>query len=140
MSESQALGPISPAERLARFITREGWVRVDGTIRQDAFIPPRDLNLSVTRHINLSERQIWMLGQRVANALPSASNPKLLGRADLAAIQLARLQLRGEPAPLGDNPNHAHITGWPTEKPKQKTLAQQLAAEARYVARPEEIA
>ena len=56
MSAARPLGPVTADELLARFITDKDWFRADLTIRQDAFIPPKDLQLSVTRHLNLSEQ------------------------------------------------------------------------------------
>jgi hypothetical protein len=39
-------------------------------------------------------------------------------------------------APVEGNPNHANVTGWPTEKPMQKIIAQKLAAAAGKAHRP----
>jgi hypothetical protein len=127
-----SLPPISSGELLARFITVDKWVRADRTVRQDAFIPPRDLQLSVTRHVNLAEAELWNIGQRVADQVAKIPKAPLYGRADLRVAQVAAQNLNTDPAPLADNPNHAHITGWPTEKPAQKLIAQELAAAAVF--------
>ncbi len=125
MSETR-LPPVAAEEFLARFITVEHWVRSDQTVKQDAFIPPKDLQLSVTRHINLSEEALWNIGHKVADQVART----LHGRADLRVRYDSGLKLRTEADPLPDNPNHAHITGWPIEKPAQKSIAQELAAKA----------
>jgi hypothetical protein len=52
---------IDEAELLMRFVLRRQWIRRNGTVKQDAFIPPSDLELSVTRHIGLSDDDICLL-------------------------------------------------------------------------------
>jgi len=133
-----AFGPlpqVAADELLARFVAVEKWIRADNTIRQDAFIPPRDLNLSVTRHRLLSEEQLWEIGQTVANAVSQKQPARLFGRADVSVAAVAKTALRAEAVPVAANPNHAHIIGWPQDKPKQKFIAQQLAAAATFVAK-----
>lgn len=126
---------VSSDECLCRFITVPKWVRADKTIRSDAFFPPGDLNLSVTRRRELTEEQLWRLGQRVAMQVTGNSRATFPGRADLFAAEVIAVNLNVEAAPRPDNPNHAHISGWP-EKPARKSVAQQLAAVARFVEVP----
>jgi hypothetical protein len=134
MSVPEGTAPVSADETLARFVTIDRWIRADQTIRQDAFIPPKkDLNLSVTRHLHLSQTQLWRIGQTVADARGPG---RLFGRADLTVLVAEKASLRVEPAPLPANPQHAHINGWPLDKPAQKNVAQQLAAASRFVSRP----
>ena len=133
MSTTGQLPPVSTDEPLARFVTVGSWVRADKTVRQDAFIPPKDLNLSVTRHIRLSQEQLWIIGQAVANA---RRHTTLFGSADLLVFAVTKSGLRVEPAPIPGNPQHAHITGWPLDKPAQKNIAQELAAASTFVPLP----
>ena len=126
---------VAANELLARFITVKRWLRSDRTVRQDAFIPPKDLQLSVTRHMKLSAQELWAVGQRVVDQLTGRSSALLCGRADLHVHQVSSRELNTEAAPLVDNPNHAHITGWPAEKPAQKILAQELAAASVFHSR-----
>ena len=100
-------------------------------MRPDAFMPPKDLNLSVTRHLDLSEPGIWEIGQAVA----AARDLDLFGRADVVVRSVASIGLSAELAPIPENQNHAHVTGWPSDKPLQKTLALQLAAMSTYVSK-----
>jgi hypothetical protein len=58
---------------------------------------------------------------------------ELLGRADIAVHSVRAVGLSAESAPLPRNPNHAHVIGWPPDKPSQKSLAHQLAALSNYV-------
>ena len=57
---------ISDDELLARYITSLKWYRKsDQTVKPDAFVPPEDpLELSTTRHLNLSEDRICDIGQK----------------------------------------------------------------------------
>ncbi len=122
---------IEDDELLARFVMVREWIRADGTVRPDAFIPPKDLNLSTTRHGTLQPSSLWEIGQSVARQFVR----DLIGRADVIARNVKIVGLHPEPAPLPENPNHAHVAGWPTDKPSQKILAQQLAASSAYVIR-----
>lgn len=124
---------VSDHELLARFIMFSDWIRADGSLRQDAYIPPpKDLQLSVTRHVGLSEDGIWQRGQDVA----TERGKPLLGRADISAKAIRDTEgktLDVIPFPLERNPQHAHVIGWPADKPRQKYLAQRLAAGATYL-------
>lgn len=60
--------PVDPSERLTRFLLSKRQIRQDGTIRPEAFIPKPYLELSVTRHRDASETEIWEIGNAVANA------------------------------------------------------------------------
>lgn len=123
---------VADEECLARFILFSQWIRSsDQTVRPDAFIPYPYPDLSVTRHINLSEEALWKIGQDVADTRPA----KLYGRADIYASTAQQQHLRVDSAPVPNNPNHANITGWPTDKPAQKMIALQLAADSAYRAK-----
>jgi hypothetical protein len=127
---------IDNSELLARFVTSSGWIRGDQTVKQDAFIPPPDAELSVTRHIGLSESQIWGIGQGVVAAIQGRT---LHGRADVTAVDVRMTKLQVVPDGEETNPNHAVIVGWPSDKPGQKILAQQLAARAKFKRKPEQL-
>jgi hypothetical protein len=133
MTKSGQAGHVSNDELLARFITDRSRIRSDGTVKQDAFMPPPDLQLSVTRQINLTDDQLWRIGKRVVQIISEKRSALLYGRAEILAGYVSELNLHVEPAPLEDNPNHAHLVGWPVDKPSQKILAVQLAASARVV-------
>ncbi len=131
MTERSEPDRVTDDERLARFIVTNRWIRSDQTIRPDAFIPHPYPDLSVTRHKNLSEQELWRVGKGVADAAAKA----LHGRADVRASAVRRYTLEVEPDPVRGNPNHASIVGWPGEKPAQKIIAQQIAAECKFVRR-----
>ena len=123
---------IKNSEILARFLVYKRWIRVDNTIRPDAFMPPSDLKLSVTRHIGLSDSNIWQIGNEVAKrrSLP------LLGRADFQVTVVKKQKLSAVAEPLTENPNHANITGWPDEKSSQKIKAMEIAKETNFIPSP----
>jgi hypothetical protein len=132
MIGGSAPSAVADEEGLARFILYSNWIRnSDKTVRPDAFIPYPYPDLSVTRHINLSEEALWNVGQHVADA----RSGKLYGRADIYASTARRQRLRIDPAPVPNNPNHANIDGWPADKPAQKIIALQLAADSAYRAK-----
>lgn len=124
---------IDDQEKLARFVLFSKWIRSsDGTVRPDAFIPYPVPDLSVTQHSGLSEDALWGIGQTVADPRPAT----LYGRADINAGVVRKQKLNVDAAPVEGNANHVNISGWPADKPRQKSIAQQLAAAATYVPKP----
>lgn len=121
--------PVADDEWLARFVYSKSHVRSsDGTVKPDAFIPsPKNLELSVIRHLNLSEKELWNIGYEIGSSRPAT----LYGRADLQAHTARNLMLNVLPANSPPK-NHAVITGWPSGKASQKILALQLASRSRY--------
>lgn len=125
---------VATDELLARYITSSRWFRKqDQTVKQDAFIPPENpLELSVTRHINFTEDDIWRIGKGIAEVM--ARN--LHGRADVKTDCVIGQRLNVIPQPVPDNPNHANIVNWPVEKNERKMRALELAKAARFVPSP----
>jgi len=117
-------------ELLARFIYQSSHIRAsDGTAKPNAFMPPANLRFSVTRHLHATEAEIWSVGIAVGQQ----RNATLYGRADVLASKCSGHQLVVRPDPILGNPNHANVIGWPTNKPAQKIIAQELAAAASLV-------
>lgn len=132
MTEKGTGKPVTADEQLARFILQRSHLRQDGTVKQDAFIPHPWPDLSVTRHFQLTEKELWSIGENVARQTAKT----LYGRADVRASDFHRHRLRIIAARVEGNPNHANVTGWPTEKPAQKIIAQQIAAAAGKAHQP----
>ena len=128
--------PVNPDEYLARFVIFSKWIRnSDKTVKPDAFIPHPYEELSVTRHFspnNLSEEEIWAIGQDVANS----RNATLYGRADILTMTVRQRSLDVIPKQVKGNPNHANVINWPNDKPLQKIIALKLAAESQYFQKP----
>jgi hypothetical protein len=133
---------VAPNEPLARYIVYSKWIRnSDHTIKPNAFIPP-DTDLSVTRHLQLTEESLWKIGSTIASGM----HPKrsLYGRADVEAHSVFAQNLKVLPDPVepdnrdhpNHNPNHANITNWPLEKDVKKMCALEIAKAASFVENP----
>ena len=126
---------VADDELLARFIRYERFIKADGTVRLDAFMPDsRDVQpgLSVTRHLDLSEEELWRNGRQVV----SQSASKLVGRADFKALVARRLRLDLVSVPEPENAYHAEVRGWPPDKHERKDLAEDIAESARFKRNP----
>lgn len=133
MSDGDKVPPITSDEWLARFIHYQRYIRQDRTVRADAFIPHPYPDLSVTRHLQLSDAELWRIGDDIARQI----NRSLYGRADAQVFVFQRQGLQVAPEPVfPQNPNHANVSGWPAEKSAQKIIAQQVAAAASKVLPP----
>ncbi len=126
--------PVTDDEKLARFVLQRSQIRRrDQTIKPEAFIPHPHTDLSVTRHLNATEFEIWSVGRGVAQT----QGRKLYGRADIRAAGCRAQNLSIRADPIAGNPNHANIHGWPTAKQDQKAIALKLAAVAkRFIPNP----
>jgi hypothetical protein len=122
---------VSGNEALARYILSSSHVRrTDKSVKPDAFMPPLDLELSVTRHLEASEAELWNIGESVA----LATTRTLYGRADVETDVCLKQKLVVQAAPIiPQNPNHAHIVGWPSNKPACKIVAQEIALNAKFI-------
>lgn len=123
---------VQQEEMLARYILRKEFVRRDGTLKPDPFIPFRHTALSVTRHIGLSDAEIWALGEEVARG----QEKTLFGRGDACAKAYFGMSLRVESDPIKGNPNHANVVNWPADKPSQKAIALEIVKSVRYCPKP----
>ena len=123
---------IGDEEHLARYIFFKAHVRPNLTVKPDALIPHPYPDLSVTRHLGLTDDGVWAAGRIVEQ---QRQRP-LIGRADTQASEYRAQKLVLQANPVADNPHHAIIVGWPADKPAQKSLAQQIAAQTRYTPAP----
>jgi hypothetical protein len=96
-------------------------------------MPHPHVELSVTRHREATEEELWGEGQRIA----AIRNRTLYGRADVCASAYTAEGLWAVPDPIiPENPNHTNVTNWPTDKPSQKYKAIQIANKAQYLPFP----
>lgn len=121
--------PVAASELLARFILQGSHLRPDRTVKPNAFIPYPYPDLSVTRHLRLTETDLWEVGKCVARQ----TGKILHGRADVRTMAFQEQGLYVAVAPLPDNQNHANVVGWPLDKPAQKIIALEIAAVAGKV-------
>jgi len=124
---------VTPKETLTRYVISKSHYRKDSqTVKPDAFIPHPHSELSVTRLIQLSDEDIWSIGNDVATARVPAKT--LHGRSDVQALNFLEQELQVRASPLPNNCNHADVTNWPmNDKPAQKLLAQVIARAASFV-------
>lgn len=122
--------PIQPEENLSRYIVDKNYYRADGTVRHNAFMPAKaDSKVSIYRSQDLTEREIWEIGQ---NFVANVQNKSLSGRADILARNILAEQLQLEEDTVV-HPRHGNITGWPTEREKGRQIAINLAGKANLV-------
>ena len=82
MLDPEIVPEVHDSEMLARYATQSShFRRIDWTAKQDLFFPHPHIELSVTRHTNATEDEIWQIGRSVAKL----QNKTLYGRADVKA-------------------------------------------------------
>ena len=133
MIDRAAVPDVADDEALARFVLQsKHFRRSNMTVKPDAFVPHPDVKLSVSRHLHATEDELWSIGQSVAREIGKT----LYGRADILASDCKRQNLAVRAAPVEENPNHADVSGWPSDYDMQKAIALEIAATATYVNRP----
>jgi len=129
--------PIDHQEITARFLVSRSHVNKQAmTVKADAFVPPNTNKLSVTRLIEITDDEIWGIGQSVADThKPSRT---LRGRADVLASAFIYHNLEVIPQAVEGNPNHANVIGWPSTADEfgQMMIAKEIAAAAIFVEPP----
>ena len=128
-----------PAQRLNRFLLQSNWFSVaQNRVTARAFMPPPDRQLSTFLTSGVSESEIWSLGKTVLSEHPRP-DASLYGRGDLTIAALTELKLKA----FRDDMPHRHtcVVGWPdpTDKDREKILAQELARAAELVLLPRSI-
>jgi hypothetical protein len=126
--------PVEPNELLSRFILFSRHVRADKTVRPDAFVPHPLPELSLTRHRDATDDELWREGERVEAAIREAT---LYGRAEVVATAFLDQQLSIEAKPIPANPNHVDVTNWPAEKSAQKMKALEIAKVSSFQSKPD---
>lgn len=132
MIDPNHVPPVAGDELLARYITQAKQFRAsDQTVRPDLFIPFRLTELSVTRHREATDDELWQAGRHVA----ALRQQTLYGRSDVRASDCTIGPLSVVPDPILPpeepcNPNHANIVGFPVAKEDQKALDIQIVYRA----------
>ena len=127
MIDPENVPPVDDTETLARFVVYSNEFRKsDKSIKPKAFMPYSRVELSVNRHRESSEAELWSVGEQVA----SERQRSLYGRSDIAATSCRIAPLDVEARPLPANPNHADVIGYPPKKEDQQSLALMLVASA----------
>jgi hypothetical protein len=126
-----------PAQRLSRFLLQSNWFnRAQNCVTARAFMPPPDRQLSTFLTTEVAESEVWQIGKSVLvdHPRPDAS---LYGRGYLTIGALRELKLK---ALRDDMPErHTCVLGWPdpTDKDREKMLAQELARASVLILLPQ---
>ncbi len=113
----------APANTLARYIVQSNhFASTTKRVKHYAFMPPRDLRLSVFLVGGLLAEDIWSMGY---GYVAQPQEKTLYAWAELPTSAPAQVGLTLDPD--DDPPGHANITGWPNEKHTQMSHAQELA-------------
>lgn len=136
MPEESILQPASavgPNESLARYLTSQRHYNLQTrSVRPSAFEPPSDLRLSVFRIDGLSIEQVWENGLvNVIGAMTQTRTLYGMGKIKASAVRDVHLDIDADDIP----PRHACLIGWPEEKYRRMSIAQELAASARLILR-----
>jgi hypothetical protein len=133
MIDPENVPPVADSELLARYVTHHSQFRSsDHRAKPTLFMPYPHQKLSVTRHQSATEEEILKFGTNVA----TARNMTFYGRFDIKASDCIIHSLHVTQKPLANNSNHADIEGWPSEKEKQKAIAQLIVAVAGELISP----
>ena len=118
---------VTPDEILSRYILNKRVIKANNDIRHNLFMPYKEDNsTSVFRVVNLSETDIWNIGN-VNVAEPQ--DKQLIARAD---IEVSNIEPIGDLIVKSAEPpeRHAIITNWPNQREDQIELAKELALSA----------
>jgi hypothetical protein len=124
MIDPSNVPPVEDTEILSRYVLQSRHYRDDKTPRPELFMPHPHQDLSVTRHRDATEDELWEVGNNVAQQIGKT----FYGRFDIQTKDCQIETLKVEAKPVKGNPNHADITGWSSSKPEQKALALKIAA------------
>ncbi|MFH0926839.1 MAG: hypothetical protein V1872_14615 [bacterium] len=113
-------------EQLSRYILSESqFSKTKSRVKYSAFMPASDGKTSVFRIYNLTENEIWEIGE---NEVAQKRDKALLARADIKASHILKTGL--SIIPDDSPPRHANIDNWPSEKERQRLIALELAEES----------
>ena len=127
MIDANNVPAVEDDELLERFIVNSNEFHADDTVAPRLYMPYARVVLSVNRHRDASLDETWAIARQVA----ATRQKTLYGRSDIQAggCKINPLSVAATPI-IPENPNHADITGYPSQKDDQKSLAQKLAAAA----------
>ncbi|MCH7685351.1 MAG: hypothetical protein IH899_01485 [Planctomycetes bacterium] len=122
---------VDPTELLARYIfSRSHFSRQTGRVKAGAFMPAPNGELSVTRHRDATQDDLWQAGRGIAQS----RDRTVYGRADVLAATCVSQRLTVKANPIEGNPNHANVIGWPmADKATLKLVVEEIAVVAKFV-------
>jgi hypothetical protein len=120
---------VNANELLGRFLTERSYFS-QTAVKPKAFEPTKGLTLSVERVDGLNMDQIWELGRTdVIEKMPTPKTLYGVGEIKTSTVLSQKLTVVPDPLPC----RHANLLGWPTEKFKQISITQELAAAANII-------
>jgi len=116
---------VTPETPIARFLFSSGHCTAT-RVREGAFLPPADLNLSVAVADDMDATE----ARNIAATYLETAERRCKGYATLNAECFIGQSL---PISRDDTPyfRRANVCGWPSEKPRQKAIAQHLAENSK---------
>jgi len=125
---------VEPNELLARYIfSKRHFSQENRRVKAGAFLPASNGELSVTRHREATQDELWQVGHDIAQVRDLTFHC----RGDVLSSTCASQRLNVEAAPIEGNPNHANVVGWPMEdKAAMKLIAEEIAVAAKFVPVP----
>jgi hypothetical protein len=118
---------VEASEQIARYIlSKRHFSTTNRTVKYGAYLPAPDGETSVYRISELSEEEIWEIGQE---NVAKPSNRTLYARGDTPANVILKTGLTLVPETTS-HPLHANIVKWPSDKDEQKMLALEIVNEA----------
>ena len=125
---------VAASEQIARYIlSKKHFSVTNRTVKYGAYLPAPNGEASVYRISNISEKEIWDIGQEYV-AGPSKRTLRARGDTAAAVITKTGLEFVPETTP---HPLHANIANWPLQKDEQKMLAVEMANQAKLVTPPD---
>ena len=136
------LDVLSQDEGISRYITEKSKLRPGlGRPRYNAFMPPQNRRLSVCRSQDLSEVEVWGIGDEFVGT----QQKPVIARADISVTDITR-DFSAAPSPIAAEPlrvepdfqpypRHANVVNWPDDETIQRAIAVELANIANLVQR-----
>lgn len=121
---------IDSNENIGRYLTQHShFKKARNQVTAQAFIPPKDLELSVFRIEGLEMDEIWKIGDWVVMNLPEPRTLYGVGKIKAKSLEIDGTKLIVDEPP----PNHCSVRNWPLEEARRLLIAIKMAAEATPV-------
>ena len=116
---------LQESEPLARYLYQKSHYNASTSkVKHHAFMPPKDMRLSVFRTQGLAEAEVWALGDTLR-----AESPIARGVIVVQSVLKCGLKVDPDDHP----PRHASVIGWPDDRASilEKAVSLSRAAELR---------
>ncbi len=133
-NKANFLTKVKDSERISRFLVPDHFKKLNMEVKAAAFLPPKDLQMSVYQTTTLDDPAVWHIGKKFVEA-KRKDGKSIEARADLFAIDIRHqsLDIVSSPTP---HKLHAHIIAWSLEKSSHRLKAAELALRAVLLIKP----